>query len=111
MSTQHGESMNQDGIWLTILEYANVKKTSISTIRRAIKNGHVKFKKEEGRHLIWTKDTTLPRNEQAIDLTSELLKKQNRELIEELNDLKMLLQVYESKNHFEELPHLPEIEI
>ena len=48
--------MHQDGIWLSVLDYANVKKTSISTIRRSIKAGHVKFREENGKYFIWTKE-------------------------------------------------------
>ncbi|MBY0413020.1 MAG: hypothetical protein K2Q18_02590, partial [Bdellovibrionales bacterium] len=88
--------MNQDGIWLSILDYANVKKTSISTIRRSIKAGHVKYKEENGKYLIWTKDLTLQKEELSLKLEVEFLKRRNRELAEEVNDLKMLLQVYES---------------
>lgn len=42
-----------------------------------------------------------------------MLKRQNRELVEEINDLKMLLMVYENQNNFSkiELPPIPEIEL
>ncbi|MBC7713331.1 MAG: hypothetical protein H7177_08330 [Rhizobacter sp.] len=103
--------MNQEGIWLSILDYANVKKTSISTIRRAIKSGHVKYKEENGKYLIWTKEITVQKEELSLKLENEFLKKRNRELEEEVNDLKMLLQVYENSNSFESLPPLPEIEL
>ena len=102
--------MNQEGIWLSILDYANVKKTSISTIRRAIKAGHVKYKDENGKYLIWTREIVVQKEELSMKLENEFLKKRNRELDEEVNDLKMLLQVYESNIHSEELPPLPEIE-
>ncbi len=110
MSIHHGEDMNQEGIWLSILDYANVKKTSISTIRRAIKAGHVKYKEENGKYLIWTKEIAIQKEELSMKLENEFLKKRNRELEEEVNDLKMLLQVYESNIHSEQLPPLPEIE-
>ena len=100
--------MNQEGIWLSILDYANVKKTSISTIRRSIKSGHVKFKEENGKYFIWTKEINLQKIELSMKLENEFLKKRNREIEEELNDLKMLLTVYENQNT---LPPLPEIEI
>ena len=45
--------MNQDGIWLPILEYANVKNISISTVRRGIKSGRFKYKEENGKYLIF----------------------------------------------------------
>lgn len=103
--------MNQDGIWLSILDYANVKKTSISTIRRSIKSGHVKYKEENGKYFIWTKEIALQKEELSLKMESEFLKKRNRELEEEINDLKMLLQVYESNLQQKTLPPLPEIEL
>jgi hypothetical protein len=108
--------MNQDGIWLSILDYAAAKKTSISTIRRSIKAGHVKHKEENGKYFIWTKtignncsEITAEKKDLALQLDLEFFKKQNRELVEELNDLKMLLSVYE--NQTIELPPIPEIEL
>ena len=101
--------MNQDGIWLSILEYASLKKTSISTIRRSIKSGHIKHKEENGKYYIWTKESLLKRDELELKMEIELLKKKNRDLIEEINDLKMLLSVYEQPiDNF--LPPLPELE-
>ena len=102
--------MNQDGIWLSILDYASAKKISISTIRRSIKAGHVKFKEENGKYFIWMKDLSAQKEELAKNLETEFLKRRNRELEEEINDLKMLLQVYEGMNR-DELPPLPEIEL
>ena len=103
--------MNQDGIWLSILDYANVKKTSISTIRRSIKSGHVKYKEENGKYFIWTKEIALQKEELSLKMENEFLKRRNRELEEEINDLKMLLQVYESNLQQKTLPPLPEIEL
>ena len=103
--------MNQDGIWLSILDYASVKKISISTIRRSIKSGHIKFKEENGKYFIWTKEVVVEKIELSLKMENEFLKKRNRELDEEINDLKMLMQVYE--NNFKQvgLPPLPEIEL
>ena len=103
--------MNQDGIWLSILDYANVKKTSISTIRRSIKSGHVKYKEENGKYFIWTKEIALQKEELSLKMDNEFLKRRNRELEEEINDLKMLLQVYESNFQKDSLPPLPEIKL
>jgi cell division protein FtsB len=106
--------MNQDGIWLSILDYASVKKTSISTIRRSIKAGHVKYREENGKYFIWTKEQSIEnanliheKNELAAKLENEYLKKQNRELQEEINDLKMLLAVYEITSSTS-LPPIPD---
>ena len=105
--------MNQDGIWLSILDYASVKKTSISTIRRSIKSGHLKYKEEGGKYFIWTKESLVNKEEQSTIVAMEALRKRNRELEEEINDLKMLLQVYESglNQRPQNLPSLPEIEL
>ena len=112
MSThQWRRIMNQDGIWLSILDYANVKKTSISTIRRSIKSGHIKFKEENGKYFIWTKQIAVEKVELSLKMENEFLKRRNRELEEEINDLKMLMQVYESNFAKDELPPLPEIEL
>lgn len=106
--------MNQDGIWLSILDYAAVKKTSISTIRRSIKAGHVRHREENGKYFIWTREIPNNNSNEKIELAQKLeiefLKRQNRELQEEVNDLKMLLAVYENQNKLE-LPPLPEIEL
>jgi hypothetical protein len=103
--------MNQDGIWLSILDYAAVKKTSISTIRRSIKAGHVKHKEENGKYFIWTKEINVQKEELSLKLETEFLKKRNRELEEEINDLKMLLQVYEAGPAMQlNLPPLPELD-
>ncbi len=106
--------MNQDGIWLSILDYASAKKTSISTIRRSIKAGHVKYREENGKYFIWTKEIkneySAEKIELSLKLELEFFKKQNRELLEEVNDLKMLLSVYENQ-HRPQLPPLPEIEL
>ena len=97
--------MNQNGIWLTLIEYAHHKKISISTIRRSIKAGHVNFKEENGKYLIWTKQDLISNEDKEI----ELLRKKNRELEEEVNDLKMLLMVYENQTTAmnNEIPPLP----
>ena len=105
--------MNQDGVWLPIIEYANVKKTSISTIRRSIKAGHVKYKEENGKYLVWTK-LNIEKDLISSSLEIELLKKEIKELNEENNDLKMLLSIYENNtvNNFQiNLPPLPECEL
>ncbi len=109
--------MNQDGIWLSIIDYATVKKISISTIRRSIKAKHLIYKEESGKYFIWMKDNTAQlrseKNELALKLEIEYLKKKNRELSEELADSKMLLSVYENKSDEYDfgLPPLPEIEL
>lgn len=104
--------MNQDGIWLSILDYANVKKTSISTIRRSIKAGHLKYREENGKYFIWTREIKSEVVDEkaalAQKLEIEFLARQNRELKQEIEDLKMLLSVYENQQR-PELPPIPEL--
>lgn len=104
--------MNQDGIWLSILDYAALKKISISTIRRSIKAERIKYKEENGKYFIWTKGAgseNLEGNKgMPATVEIELLKKQNKKLFEEIDDLKMLLTVYE-KQHNIQPPPIPEI--
>jgi cell division protein FtsB len=82
--------MNQNGIWLSILDYASLKKISISTIRRSIKAGHLKYKEENGKYFIWT-NRSIEKEELTLKLEIEMIKTENRKLLEEINDLKMLL--------------------
>jgi hypothetical protein len=107
------KEMNQEGIWLSILDYANVKKTSISTIRRSIKAGHLKFKEENGKYFIWTREVKSEvlseKSALAHKLELEFLQRQNRELQQEIEDLKMLLSVYENQQ-LPQLPPLPELD-
>jgi cell division protein FtsB len=104
--------MNQDGIWLSILDYAGLKKISISTIRRSIKAGHVKYKEENGKYFIWT-NKIINKVDASLKIEMEILKSENRKLQEEIDDLKTLLQAYEFQNlnTFETLPYLPEVEL
>lgn len=102
--------MNQDGIWLSILEYANVKRTSISTIRRSIKSNLLLFKEENGKYYIWTEGETLESASDATEL--EDLKRENKKLKEEIDDLKTLLSVYETPiPQVFTLPPLPELDL
>ena len=105
--------MNQDGIWLSILDYASVKKTSISTIRRSIKSGHLKHREENGKYYIWTRENKKTSSLEIVNTSNNLeledCKKLNRELVEEINDLKMLLSVYENQHNIV-VPPIPVIE-
>lgn len=104
--------MNQEGIWLSILEYASAKKTSISTIRRSIKAGHLKYREEKGKYFIWT-NRIAGKEDALLKAEIESLRKENRKLQEEISDLKTLLSAYEFQgaNTFESLPYLPEVEL
>lgn len=90
-----------DGKWLSVLEFASYKNKSISTVRRYIKANRVKFKDENGKYFIWVKNYQDESNNEEkelfqLKLENERLKKENRVIKEEINELKMLVQIYES---------------
>lgn len=103
-----------DGKWLSVLEYAAYKNKSISTVRRYIKANRVKFKDDNGKYFIWIKNYSDQKSSEEkevleLKLENERLKKENRIIKEEINELKMLVQIYESdktlsKNQLPELP-------
>ena len=107
-----------DGKWLSILEYAAFKKKSISTVRRYIKANRVKYKEDNGKYFIWTKNynpniTEVEKSQLEIRFENERLKKENRILVEELAELRMLVSIYESEKKIIHskpiLPQLPEL--
>ncbi len=108
-------NMLKSGAWLSILDYAKEKNTSISTIRRSIKSGRVRFKEEEGKYFIWVEDRKPSIENIQVEEIEKLRKIINKQK-EEIDDLKMLLSVYEKNTsltttRFEDLPPLPEIEL
>lgn len=91
-----------DGVWLSITEYSLYKKVSISTIRRHIKTNVLKHKEEDGKYFIYvaSSERVKLKSEEEIlrnKLELELLKTQIRHLSEENNELKMLVELYESR--------------
>lgn len=104
-----------EGRWLSILEFANYKGKSISTVRRYIKADRVKHKEDNGKYYIWAKDYQSAETEnekEALELRfeNERLKKENRQLGEEVAELQMLVKLYEEeKNKLgkRDLPDLP----
>lgn len=90
-----------DGKWLSILEYASYKNKSISTVRRYIKANRVKFREDNGKYLIWVKNYVSNKSlEEKETLESKLelerIKKENIELKNELAEVKMLIELYET---------------
>ncbi len=91
-----------EGTWLSILEYSNYKRVSISTIRRHIKANLVKWKEQEGKYLIWTpaasQEIANKKEGEFLALKLELkrLEMENRMLVEELAEAKMLIRLYEA---------------
>lgn len=102
-----------EGVWLSINDYSRYKNVSISTIRRHIKNNILKHKEESGKYFIYVPSTEklrLREEEEVlkIKLELELLKTQLRQLREENNELKMLVEIYENDSKAEmKLPELP----
>lgn len=92
-----------EGVWLSINDYSRYKNVSISTIRRHIKNNILKHKEENGKYFIYVPSTEKLRLREEeeilrIKLETELLRSQIRQLREENNELKMLVDLYESQN-------------
>jgi hypothetical protein len=117
-SINHGVIMNNDGVWLSILEYSKLKNISVSTIRRYIKADRVQYKKEDGKFLIFMNKENYQRYEESNNNESSILEYRlkiqeleimNKALRLENDELKMLVQIYENSNKRanEELPALP----
>ncbi len=107
-----------DGVWLSITDYSRYKNVSISTIRRHIKTNILKHKEENGKYLIYvpSSDRLKIREEEEvlkIKLETELLRSQIRQLREENNELKMLVELYERQNNksmrSDAPPEIPEL--
>lgn len=101
-----------EGKWLSVLEYASYKEKSISTVRRYIKANRVKYKEDNGKYFIWIKNyvennSSNERNILELKLENERLKKEIRNLTDELSEVKMLISIYESVPVKPELPELP----
>jgi len=103
-----------EGVWLSITDYSNYKKISISTIRRYIKSNILKYKEENGKYLIYVPSSEkikVRHDEETLRnrLEIEFLKTQIRQLQEENAELKMLVELYEGKKSLIDLPpELPE---
>ena len=110
--------MQSNGVWLSIIDYAKYRNISISTIRRYIKASRVVYKKENGKFFIFVSDENsnklaLSNKEDiAIQVELEKLRNQNRSLLEENNELRMLVDLYEGNQRVplqskRDLPELP----
>ncbi len=114
--------MQEDGNWLTLVEYSHVSRISISTLRRMIKKNELKFREENGRYLIESKIThsnsfkeklksTVKKTVVKFDAEMLQLEKANltlkfklkelegelKKLLEENQELTMLVSIYEEK--------------
>ncbi|MGE3608833.1 MAG: hypothetical protein AB7I27_04525 [Bacteriovoracaceae bacterium] len=91
-----------EGVWLSINDYSRYKNVSISTIRRHIKNNILKHKEENGKYFVYvpSSERVKVREEEEIlklKLEIELLRTNIRQLRDENNELKMLVEIYEKK--------------
>jgi hypothetical protein len=102
-----------EGVWLSINDYSRYKNVSISTIRRHIKNNILKHKEENGKYFIYVPSTEKLRLREEeeilrVRLELELLRTKIRQLREENNELKMLVDIYEKDTKKSVLvPELP----
>lgn len=92
-----------EGVWLSITDYSRYKNVSISTIRRHIKTNIVRYKEENGKYFIYTPSSDKVRlkvEEENLKskLEVEFLRTQIRQLQEENNELRMLVEIYERDN-------------
>ncbi len=109
--------MDENGAWITLSEYAGIRGISMSTARRYVKSGRLKTRLDQGKYYIFVTKERLQKAESPekkileLQLEVELLKQNNQRLAEENNDLKMLVQLYESgqmgAKKRDELPDLP----
>lgn len=103
-----------EGVWLSISDYSRYKDVSISTIRRHIKTNILKHKEENGKYFIYvpSQERVKAREEEEIlklKLELELLKMKLKEIQEENNEFRMLVEIYENKVSTEIPPELPQI--
>ena len=110
--------MDENGAWMTLNEYAGIRGISMSTARRYVKSGRLKTKLEQGKYFIFVSKERLQKVESPekkileLQLEIELLKQRSARLVEENNDLKMLVALYEGSKKSgaqkaAELPDLP----
>lgn len=103
-----------EGRWLSILEFANYKGKSISTVRRSIKANRVKHKEENGKYFIWANGYKDPSQQTERDflelrLENERLKRENRVLTEQVDELQMLVKIYEEEKSSLSVSNLPDL--
>ncbi len=93
--------IKKEGDWLSITDYANLRKISISSVRRHIKGDRVRYKNINGKYFIFIDGTNLEKHEEsnfAVRLNNQKLKEDIKKMQNEIDDLKMLVDLYE-KGH------------
>ncbi|MCY4643625.1 MAG: hypothetical protein OXB88_03315 [Bacteriovoracales bacterium] len=90
--------------WIDINEYSRIFEISISTIRRRIKSSKLESQKKNGKYLIKVltdqlikKDTKKNDSNNAAKMENEKLKKRIKILKQEIQDFKILIDIYENK--------------
>lgn len=97
------------GQWLSILEYANYKGKSISTVRRYVKSGKVMKKEENGKYFIFVEDFTGNKIRKEDNSLLEDLQIENKKLRNELAEAMMLIELYEQGRFLNTPSNPPEI--
>ena len=83
--------------WVDINEYSRVFSCSISTIRRRIANSKVESRKENGKYFIKVfSDQAGDKN--TLELENQKLKRKNQLLQEEIQELTMLVKIFEQRS-------------
>lgn len=98
-----------EGVWLSIIEYANLKDISISTIRRHIKSKRVKSKNENGKYFIFVpenkyKQVAKMNTANTLEEENAKLKRELKQKQDELDDLNTLIKLYEQGFHAQNKP-------
>jgi len=93
-----------EGVWLTITDYSAYKKVSISTIRRHLKSKILQSRVEDGKYFIYVPSSEKVKKKEEeeilrLKLEIDLLRRQWREAREELSELRMLVDLYETNPH------------
>ena len=93
--------MEKNEVWLSIVDYASLKRCSISTVRRSIKASKVRYRKDQGKFFIFVDPDKLEKDDksqQNLQMERDVLKNKLRKLEEENNDLRMLVHLYEGSD-------------
>jgi len=100
--------MSCDESWVSLMDYAAKNDVSLSTLRRYIKAGKVRFKIEGGRYLLWDEsgpDAATARfacdrsllQDRSVDVRLNRLETELKNAREEIAELKMLVAIYEER--------------
>lgn len=107
--------MEEKELWLSILDYAQHRDISISTVRRHIKGNRVKWKLDGGKYFIkWNplgKAMSRPSDSQEAEILKlkleiQELKLNCKKLQEDVLEKNMLINLYESSKN-NDLPEVP----